>query len=73
MRPSNPRSRTFGRGGERNFTSVGKYLSRPLPSAIPRVRAVGAVTEPHAIQRLLGALGLAAEPPPPTAPLAALR
>jgi hypothetical protein len=25
---------------------------------------VGAVTEPHAVRRLLGALGLAAQPPP---------
>lgn len=27
-------------------------------------RILGAVTEPHAVQRLLGALGLAAQPPP---------
>src|SRR5262245_54847940 len=27
-------------------------------------RILGAVTEPHAVRRLLGALGLAAEPPP---------
>jgi hypothetical protein len=27
-------------------------------------RIVGAVTEPHAVRRLLGALGLAAQPPP---------
>jgi hypothetical protein len=27
-------------------------------------RIVGAVTEPHAVRRLLAALGLAAEPPP---------
>jgi hypothetical protein len=27
-------------------------------------RILGAVTEPHAVWRLLGALGLAAEPPP---------
>ena len=27
-------------------------------------RILGAVTEPHAVQRLLGVLGLAAEPPP---------
>ena len=28
-------------------------------------RLPGAVTEPHAVRRLLAALGLAAEPPPP--------
>jgi hypothetical protein len=28
-------------------------------------RILGAVTEPHAVRRLLAALGLAAEPPPP--------
>jgi hypothetical protein len=27
-------------------------------------RIVGAVTEPHAVRRLLGALGLASQPPP---------
>jgi hypothetical protein len=27
-------------------------------------RILGAVTEPHAVRRLLAALGLAAEPPP---------
>jgi hypothetical protein len=32
---------------------------------MPRTRQiVGAVTEPHAVRRLLAALGLAAEPPP---------
>jgi hypothetical protein len=29
-----------------------------------RRRILGAVTEPHAVRRLLAALGLAAEPPP---------
>jgi hypothetical protein len=29
-----------------------------------RWRILGAVTEPHAVRRLLAALGLAAEPPP---------
>jgi hypothetical protein len=34
-------------------------------------RILGAVTEPHAVRRLLAALGLAAEPlPPKIAPLA---
>jgi hypothetical protein len=28
-------------------------------------RILGAVTEPHAVRRLLAALGLAAKPPPP--------
>jgi len=37
-------------------------------------RIVGAVTEPHAVRRLLAALGLAAEPPPAeAAPLGAVR
>jgi hypothetical protein len=31
--------------------------------AVP-CRIVGAVTEPHAVRRLLGALGLAPQPPP---------
>ena len=33
-------------------------------------RILGAVTEPHAVRRLLAALGLAAEPPPWSAPAA---
>jgi hypothetical protein len=33
-------------------------------------RILGAVTEPHAVRRLLAALGLAAEPPPPPVPAA---
>jgi hypothetical protein len=28
-------------------------------------RILGAVTQPHAVRRVLAALGLAAEPPPP--------
>jgi hypothetical protein len=34
------------------------------PSCAGPRRIVGAVTEPHAVRRLLGALGLAAQPPP---------
>jgi hypothetical protein len=33
-------------------------------------RILGAVTEPHAVRRLLAALGLAAEPPPEPVPAA---
>jgi hypothetical protein len=33
-------------------------------------RILGAVTKPHAVRRLLAALGLAAEPPPPVLPAA---
>jgi hypothetical protein len=33
------------------------------PRCAGRLRIVGAVTEPEAVQRLLGALGLTAQPP----------
>ena len=49
-------------------------LCRPLcPRCAGPRRIVGAVTEPHAVRRLLAALGFAPEPPPVPAPLVATR
>ncbi|MGH7321504.1 MAG: hypothetical protein ACRELA_18025, partial [Candidatus Rokuibacteriota bacterium] len=61
--------------GRPSITDIGVRIPAPVrgTAAGPR-RILGAVTQPHVVRRLLTALGLAAEPPPPkTAPLAAIR
>ena len=60
-----------GDGARPTPLAVGRLLRRVFAIEVlvcardggPR-RILGAVTEPHAVRRLLGALGLAAQPPP---------
>jgi hypothetical protein len=63
-----PRSRRDGCRGPRCSAACSAIEVLVCPRCAGPRRIVGAVIEPHAVRRLLGALGLAAQPPPVPAP-----